>query len=138
MDVRLTGGCLCGAVRYECVGPPVLALNCHCRDCQRVSGSSFTASLFVPIDSLTVAGDVRYFDSVGDSGKVISRGFCPNCGSALFGKPSLTPDVISIRPGTLDDRNAFRPVMDIYVASAASWDSMDPTLPKHAKLPHAA
>jgi len=135
MSTKMTGGCLCGAVRYECGGQPVLSLNCHCRDCQKVSGGPFTSSLFVPIESVAITGEVAYYDSIGDSGKIISRGFCPRCGSALFGKPSLMPTVISIRPGTLDRPNEFVPAMDIYAASALAWDSMNPELPKHATLP---
>ena len=130
-----TGRCLCGAVRYEFTGDAVLALNCHCRDCQRASGGASTPALFVLRNSLKISGSAKYYDSIGESGKVISRGFCPNCGSALFGQPELMPDVISIRPGTLDDPSTFRPAIDIYTASAQPWDVMDPAIPKFSAAP---
>jgi hypothetical protein len=110
-------------------------VNCHCRDCQKASGGAYTSSLFVPKDTLKIIGDVKYYDATGDSGQTISRGFCPNCGSALFGKPAIQPDLISIRPGTLDDPSKFQPAIDIYTASAQPWDYMNPELPKYPKLP---
>jgi hypothetical protein len=135
MATFFTGGCLCGAIRYECTGQPVLSTNCHCRDCQKASGGASTAALFVPKDTLKITGDVKYYDKTGDSGQTISRGFCPHCGSALFGKPAILPDLISIRPGTLDDPSTFQPAIDIYTASAQPWDYMNPGLPKYPKLP---
>ena len=133
----LTGGCLCGAIRYESMGDPVVALNCHCRDCQKASGGACTASLFVPLASLTVTGPVKYYEKPGDSGHAIARGFCPECGSALFGKPSIMASLVSIRPGSLDQPELFQPVFDMYSASAQPWDHMDPALPKFAKAPPA-
>jgi hypothetical protein len=135
MTARLTGGCLCGAVRYECGGDPVVSLNCHCRDCQKATGGACSASVFVPIDSLTVTGNVKYYEKVGDSGRSISRGFCPECGSALFGKPAVMAGLVSIRPGTLDDPTLFRPGFDMYSASAQPWDQMDPALVKFPTVP---
>lgn len=138
MAARLVGGCLCGAVRYESAAEPAISLNCHCRDCQKASGGACTASLFVPVDSLIVTGRVKYYERMGDSGQAISRGFCPECGSALFGKPAVMPHLVSIRPGTLDDPSIFRPALDMYSASAQPWDLMDPALPKFATVPPSA
>ena len=76
MGDQLTGGCLCGAVRYECSAKPLLAGNCHCRDCQRSSGSAFVAVMVVPASSLRIDGPVKYYDSKADSGNNFTRGFC--------------------------------------------------------------
>lgn len=135
MATWLTGGCLCGSVRYECSGEPVVSLNCHCRDCQKSTGGGYSASIFVPIDSLTVTGKVKYYEKTGDSGQTISRGFCPECGSALFGKPAVMSSLVSIRPGTLDDPSIFQPAIDMYTANAQPWDHMDPALAKFATVP---
>jgi hypothetical protein len=135
MTTHLTGGCLCGAVRYETPAKPVIEGNCHCRDCQRVSGSGYAPTLFVPADSLTISGRVSYHDVQGDSGHAVTRGFCPACGSQLFGAVELMPGVIALRAGSLDDPAVYHPTMDIYVASAQPWDFMDPALPKFDKLP---
>jgi hypothetical protein len=134
MKIPFMGGCMCGAIRYECSAEPIITANCHCRDCQRATGSAFAAGFLVPREAVTIAGDVKYHEAKGDSGQIISRGFCPNCGSRLFGKRA-TGDLISITAVSLDDPSWFRPAMDIYTASAQPWDYMNPDLPKFPKSP---
>jgi hypothetical protein len=129
-----TGGCLCGAVRYECSAEPIVMGNCHCRDCQLATGTAFAAGMLVPNNAVAIAGEVKYYDVTGDSGSIIGRGFCPNCGSKLFSKPSV-PELIGIFAGSLDEPSGYQPVMDIYTASAQPWDYMNPDLPKFAKMP---
>jgi hypothetical protein len=134
MAKHFTGGCRCGAIRYECAAEPVVMANCHCRDCQQATGTAFAAGVLVPRNSVTITGDVKYYDVVGDSGETISRVFCPNCGSRLFGKRA-SGDLISIMAGSLDDPSWFRPAMDLYAASAQPWDYMNPDLLKFDKFP---
>lgn len=131
MAESLVGGCACGAVRYASTGAPLFALNCHCRDCQRETGSAYAPVLGVPRAGFALTrGTPRYFDVTADSGSITRRAFCGDCGSALYGKPRGHPDVITIRAGSLDDPRAFRPSGDIYVARAQPWDYMNPELPK--------
>lgn len=134
MTTPFTGGCMCGAIRYECSAEPLAMGICHCRDCQRATGSAFAAALIVPRTALTITGEVKYYGVTGDSGNLVNRGFCPNCGSRLFGMPA-NPEVISIQAGSLDDPSWFKPQAEIYVASAQPWDYMNPELPKFAKFP---
>lgn len=134
MAKHFTGGCLCGSIRYECAAEPVVMANCHCRDCQKATGTAFAAGVLVPHNSVIITGDIKYYDVVGDSGEMIGRGFCPNCGSRLFGKRASS-DLISIMAGSLDDPSWFRPVIDLYVASAQPWDYMNPNLQKFGKFP---
>lgn len=135
MAKSFTGGCSCGAVRYECTADPMFAANCYCRDCQRAGGGGFASVLGVPKDALKINGEVKYFDLKADSGKTISRGFCPNCGSRLFSKPEALPTMVGIAVGSLDDGGWYRPGMDIYTSSAQPWAHMDPALPKFPKMP---
>jgi hypothetical protein len=135
MTTLLSGGCLCEEIRYQCSAEPVFSANCHCRDCQQTSGSGFAATFFVPEDSVSISGEVKYYDKNGDSGHRIRRGFCPTCGSQLFGKPEIVPGVLGIRAGSLDNPALFHPTMDIYTASAQPWDFMNPDLPKFSQLP---
>jgi len=135
MARSFTGGCSCGAVRYECSIEPRFTANCHCRDCQRASGSGFVSVLGVPRDALKITGEVKYFNVKGDSGNLVSRGFCPNCGSRLFARPEAAPTMIGIMAGSLDDPGWYRPAMDFYTDSAQPWAFMDPALPKFPKMP---
>jgi len=135
MSTSFTGGCMCGAIRYECTVEPIAMGKCHCRDCQRATGSAFAPALIVPRSALTITGEVKYYEGIGDSGSIVGRGFCPTCGSRLFGKPVTRPDLISIMAGSLDDPSWFVPAMDIYTTSAQQWDVMNPDLPKFPQMP---
>ena len=135
MATKFTGGCLCGAVRYECAADPVMTGNCHCRDCQKSGGGAFAPALAVPAVALKITGTVKYYDKKGDSGQIVSRGFCPNCGARLFGKPKAMPEITVVLAGSLDDPSWFRPAMDLYTASAQPWDHMNPELPKFSRMP---
>ena len=135
MATSFTGGCMCGAVRYECSAEPIMAGNCHCRDCQKAGGGAFASALAVPTVALKIAGDLKYYDTKGDSGQTVSRGFCPNCGARLLGTSKAMPDLTVILAGSLDDPSWYRPNMDIYTASAQPWAYMNPDLPKFSKMP---
>ena len=103
MAQKLSGGCACGAIRYECEAAPVMMVNCHCRDCQRANGAAYAAVLAVPLAALRLQGEPRYHRVIAASGKGIERGFCPNCGSQLMVKLDLLPDMIELHAGSLDD-----------------------------------
>jgi hypothetical protein len=135
MSVKFTGGCLCGAVRYETETQPLFTGNCHCKDCQRATGGPYTPAMFFPAAAVKITGSTTSFRSIADSGNYFDRHFCPTCGSQMFGTLQMMPDAIGLRAGTLDDTSLFTPAMDIYVASAAPWDCMNPALPKFAGPP---
>jgi hypothetical protein len=129
------GGCICGAVRYECIVEPVISANCHCRDCQRAGGGAFAPALVVPTAALKIRGEAKFHDTRGDSGHVVSRGFCPNCGARLFGRSMAMPGLTAILAGSLDDPSRYQPAADIYTASAQPWDPMNPALAKFRTSP---
>ncbi len=133
--MSLSGKCLCGAVSYTCAVDPVFAGNCHCNDCQKTSGSGYAPIMFFPENSVSISGEVKYFESKGKSGNAINRGFCPTCGSQLFGKPAALPGVLGIRAGTLDDTSQYKPQLDLFTSHAAAWDAMDQSLPKFPEMP---
>lgn len=134
MKLPFTGSCMCGAIRYECSAEPIMMANCHCRDCQQATGTAFAAAMLVLRDAVTITGNVKYYDVTGDSGGIVSRGFCPNCGSRLFSKPPI-PEFMGIMAGSLDDPSWFQPQADLYTASAQPWDYLNPDLPHFAKFP---
>ena len=135
MATSFTGGCRCGAIRYECSAEPLMTGNCHCRDCQRVTGSAFAANLAVPKDDLKITGEVKYYEVKADSGNTVGHGFCPTCGAPVIAKNSGMPALMFLRAGNLDDPSWFRPGMHVYAASAQPWDSLDPNIPQFSKMP---
>ena len=136
MPAPFSGGCLCGAIRYESRAEPLFSINCHCRDCQRTTGTAYAPVLAVPRDALRISqGEPTYYTSQSDSGETVSRGFCPECGSGIFSKLSANPDIVGLKAASLDDPSWFRPTVDIYTDSAQPWDVMNPDLPKVPKMP---
>jgi hypothetical protein len=130
MKLPITGGCLCGTVRYEIGAKPVRMVNCHCRTCQRSSGSAYMTLLFVPASALTVAGNYREFPTVAASGNTVYRAFCMQCGTPLFGRNSAFTQFRPVVAMSLDAPGIYQPELDMWVADAQPWDLMDPDLPK--------
>jgi hypothetical protein len=131
------GGCACGAIRYECEGAPLAMFNCHCRDCQRVSGGAFvTVAIFQEPSVRVLRGQVKYHRSIGNGDRWTDRGFCPACGTPLFAKGEVAPGYVSVKPGSLDNASWFKPTIDTWVPSAPAWLHLDPDLPKADKTPN--
>ncbi|MEH6404217.1 MAG: GFA family protein [Sneathiella sp.] len=130
MNTKYSGQCLCGEISYSASVEPVFSGNCHCKDCQRSSGSAFIPAMIFPEKNVVVTGDVKYFESKADSGEIHNRGFCSNCGSQLFSQFSNMSGMLGIKVGTLIDSTSYLPLFDIFVGSAAPWDFMNPELPK--------
>ncbi|MFN2629419.1 MAG: GFA family protein [Gaiellaceae bacterium] len=129
-DHPLTGGCLCGGVRFEVSEPLASASYCHCKRCQRRTGTGASASGRIAPGSLRiVAGEplLRSFDPPDGYSKV----FCSACGSALWSRNPEDPAVISIRLGAFDDDPGARPTYRQFVAYAAPWEPLpDDGLPR--------
>lgn len=114
-----------------------MSLNCHCRDCQRASGSAYAFAIAVPTSSLRLLkGPPKYYSIKADSGHTTSRGFCPECGSPVLGKIAEEPDIMVIQAGSLDDPSGHQPTMDLFLSTAQPWDFMNPALPKFEKGPN--
>lgn len=135
MKVPFDGGCACGAVRYSVAAEPVMAGHCQCTACQKASGTGHSSHVMVPLAAVTVRGEVRYWDSPADSGNVVGRGFCPNCGTPLFSRNSALPQAFFLRPASLDDPGQFAPQMVVYAARGRAWDKLDPALPHFPIMP---
>jgi hypothetical protein len=91
--------------------------------------------MIVPEAAFKITGDVRFFGKLADSGNMISRGFCPECGSPIYSRNSGVSGMVFVRASSLDDPQAFRPQMVVYTNRAAPWDHMDPSLPRFAAMP---
>lgn len=131
---RFTGGCACGALRYESSGPPIAMVNCHCRDCQRAGGSGYSPTIVVRRASFGVTHGVpTYYQCTSQSGNTARRAFCGLCGSPLFASSSARPDFVGIRAGSLDDPSWFRPTSEVWTQSAQPWDLLQPDTIKYER-----
>src|SRR2546423_12011558 len=132
MPTKVTGGCICGAIRYEVSADPIVMFNCHCRDCQKTTGSAFTPVLYVPAKAFKITkGTPKYYDTKSEMVGENRRGFCPECGSRLFG--GLTKLGQGIAAGTLDDPSFYKPEFEIFTSDAQHWDHMDSKSKKFEK-----
>lgn len=125
---EVTGGCLCGGVRYRAAGPLRPIVYCHCGQCRRTSGH-FVAATAARKDALTVVADegLEWFAS----SEFASRGFCSRCGSSLFWLPNAR-EYVSIMAGTLDDSAGLEAVEHIYVSDKGDYYELMDDLPKAA------
>lgn len=98
-----TGGCQCGATRYESSGEPLALYVCHCTECQKQSASAFGMSFIVPRSGFRVTrGAPNFWTRPTDSGRHLRCAFCPNCGSRLWHEREGFPDTVSLKAGSLD------------------------------------
>jgi hypothetical protein len=131
-----TGGCACGAIRYESTAAPVVMLHCHCRDCQRSSGGPFSSFVIVPKEAFKLLqGSPRFHASPSEAGGETHRGFCPECGAPIVVKPDVVPHLVAIRTASLDDPSGCSPQLDVWTSDAHPWDQMNAALPKFEKYP---
>lgn len=130
-----TGGCLCGAVRYEAEGEPVFTGLCHCRDCQKASGSGHMPAMAMPRPAVKITGETKGFGVVGDSKRTLTRNFCPTCGSIVFAEVEGRPEVILLPAGTLDDSSVFKPQVAIFTRSRPAWDQVPGGIPEFEAAP---
>ena len=132
---RIVGSCLCGTVRYRADAEPVFTGVCHCRNCQKESGSAFAVVIGVPQAALSVQGDLKTYRDRGDSGKTMLRRFCPECGSTVMDEAEGMPGVVMVQVGTLDDPSWVEPRSQIYCDSAQPWVKLGGEIQRFAKMP---
>lgn len=129
------GGCLCGEVRFSVEGPPLASRVCWCRLCQYLGAGNGMVSVCFRSEALSMAGSTAWHESVADSGNLMQRGFCRQCGTPLFSRAVVRPHLIFIRAGALDDPGLLAPQMTIWTAEAPAWAVFDPALPQFAGQP---
>jgi hypothetical protein len=132
---QIAGGCLCGKVRYSANVEPAFTGVCHCRDCQKFTGSAFASVVAVPKDSLSIQGKLTTYSKAGDTGQALERRFCPECGSGIVDEAAVMPGVVMINVGTLDDSSWVKPAMQIYCDSAQSWVQLGGEMQRFPKMP---
>ena len=132
-----TGGCACGAIRYDIAAQPVMAFHCQCTRCQKATGTGHASAMVFPRAAAKVAGSPKFHESPADSGNIARRGFCTQCGSLVLGGSSGEPGLLVVFAGSLDDGRRFAPQAVLFHAHAQPWDAIDPALPTFPAAPPA-
>lgn len=122
MTASYTGGCQCGCIRYEIRSQPLTLYVCHCTECQKQSSSAFGMSMPVPREAVIILqGQLKEWSRVSESGRQVKCSFCGDCGTRLFHFPARNPNIINVKPGTLDDTRWLQPVGNLWTRSAQKW-----------------
>jgi hypothetical protein len=118
---RFTGGCLCGALRYEASGEPQFAGFCYCADCRKASGSGAIPFIGVSADQVRFSGESLQFRSASIRGTEAVRNSCPVCGSLVFGGVVGKDTSHTLYAGSLDEPSMFTPTMAIFLRDKPAW-----------------
>ena len=130
-----TGGCACGAIRYEVDGEPAVMNDCHCRQCQRESGTGHGSHMTFVGASVKVTGEASHWETVGEGGTRKRRAFCPTCGNPVYLSFPDMPQVFVASAASLDDPSRYRPSQALWASTSQAWDRLDPALPSFDKMP---
>ena len=134
--VDISGGCLCGAVRYSTTAEPAMIAVCHCTDCQKQNGTAFSVNVLVPYDQIEISGEtLTQYESAGTSGKKVLRNFCNRCGSPLATLFEGFGGLAAIKVGTLDDSSWVKPGVQIWCDSLQPWGVVADDLKKAPQNP---
>ena len=121
-NTTLTGGCACGAIRYQLTERPLIVHACHCRDCQRITGSAFVINLWIEKEFVQASGRPKSFRLTGGTGKSHDVFFCERCGAYLWSFYHAAPgEALFVRAGTLDQPEKIKPDVHIFTRSKLPW-----------------
>jgi hypothetical protein len=135
MTSKFSGGCACGAIRYEIDADPIMGLHCQCRACQRASGAGHSSFMGFPKAAMRMTGEPHWHERPADSGNRVRQGFCTKCGSPVVGGSTGFPDMVTVMATSLDDPKRFTPNMVVFTKSAQPWDPIDTSLPSFPGMP---
>lgn len=136
MSAPYSGGCACGAIRYEATSEPIFQNHCQCRQCQQISGTGHGSYLTFPSRAeVKITGTAAVWRVAADNGNRKTYSFCPTCGSPVYVTFANTPDMIAVNAASLDDPGRFNPHVVTYNARGHAWDTIDPSLQKFEKMP---
>ena len=129
---ELTGGCLCGAVRFAVHGDALLTALCHCSICRRAAGAPAVAWAMYPLDAFRLARGAlaTYASSPG-----VERGFCARCGTTLSFTADFLPGLIDLTTATFDDPAELPPQLHMWESKRIPWLMLGDDLPRYAELP---
>lgn len=126
-----TARCRCARLSASCSGEPVRVSVCHCLECQRRTGSAFSAQARFPTSAVEITGEFREFVRIADSGNTLTYAFCPECGSTIGYRIDAWPDVVAVPLGGFADGDFPDPAYSIYERSKRSWAAITSPATEH-------
>ena len=138
MPDAIHGSCLCGAIRFTLDMPVKELRACHCRNCQKASGAAGSVNAVAPSAAFHITqGHPRRYSARADSGRLLHRYFCGDCGSPIYSQRETTPDMLVVRAGLFDDASDMKIVANIWTRSARPWAHIDAASTQHPGQPDA-
>jgi hypothetical protein len=130
-----TGQCLCGQVKFTVLSKPVWMGQCHCHHCQKTTGTGHASNAFFKKEDVKIEGKLSDYGSSTDSGSVITRFFCPSCGSRLFAQSNENNGLFGVSAGVFEDNSWFKANAIVYNKRKPEWDKMDENIPAFEEMP---
>ena len=133
---KQTGQCLCGSMQYEISAEPIITAACHCKHCQRATGSAYSLNICVSESGFSIKGEtLRYYADKSESGLPLKRFFCHQCDSPLYTQAEAMPGIMIVKAGTLDDTSKFSPATNIWCESKMEWLKQGIKAPEFSQMP---
>lgn len=133
---KKTGSCLCGEVSYSFNESSVIsAHHCHCKDCQKSTGSGKATIVMIPENALQMKGEIKIYTVTGTDGSHVTRGFCESCGSPLISYIEEMQGIRLIKAGSLDDSSWLKIDSNFWSSTAREWSPVDESLHSFIKNP---
>lgn len=124
MGESFFGKCLCGTVTYAAKGTPLVVAQCHCEECRRLSGTGHTIGAMFSSDAVTVSGALSQFQYTSSTGSEVTKTFCGNCGSPIYGTNTRLPHHLTLSLGTMDDASNLNVEVVIFARDKPHWDQL--------------
>jgi hypothetical protein len=132
---NITGGCLCGRIKYKVNGEPFRIANCHCDDCRKATGSAYATNLFFNETQIILTqGTLKKFKHTADSGGSMTKEFCDNCGSQVFGSGTNRPGIINVKVGSINDAHFVKPDVNLYTSHALNCTHIDDDVDNYEEM----
>ena len=132
---KLTGKCLCGAIKFTADGEVPVMANCHCTACRQSTGSAFATLMFMKCADVTILGKPLTYQHSSDGGSLMTKHFCGICGTPMFTENSSREGMLGLRAGIINEHEEFLPKVNVYISSKMKATALDDGIPAFEKMP---
>ena len=133
--MKISGGCYCGSLRYEANGDVEASIQCHCRECQYITGGNPNVIMIMPLSGFEFVKGIPKTFKRKDIGKAVTRLFCENCGTGIGTKNPNRPNSIILKVGTFDDPSIFKPDIAIFTIDKQKFHYIENGLKSFERRP---